>query len=204
MRAALIFAFAFLLASCEAPAAVADVTEAARRYFEVAYRALALMGQNAPDEERRRELADLANNCCTGQLKVKLSRWFSETPISSGSFFDDLQSMRPTGEPQCQPPVLLDDRNAHLTCHFDTSETYSLSRNLVSVADLYSKFDIQNMTLPEASAEISSQRFPELVELVVHIQEEVDLKLQKADGRWLVSDAYVRVGAARIEVRQPE
>lgn len=204
MRVALISALGLFLASCDVPVTSREIASAAQRYFELPDKVLVVVSQNARDEEKRRDLAELANSCCTGQLRLRLLRWFSETAMSSDSFFDDVRSMRPVSKPQCQPPTRVDERDATIICLFETSESYSLARNLGDVADLYRKFDVQNMTLADVSSEINSHELPELVELALHVQKGAELHVREVDDVWLVSNVEINSSRARIEVRMPK
>lgn len=203
MKMLLLIALGFT-ASCGGQSTIAeDVEDGIKSYFALPDRALTIVSQNISDSQKLQELLNLAEDCCIGTLRSRLLEWFSRTPLRSDAFHDDIQSMRAIAEPLCLPATFPDSKSANAVCTIETRESYSLSRNLDSVADLFKQFEIRNAQSADVARQVEEADIPELVELVLTVKKSVQLQVQEVGNKWLVSDAKTQPDFAVLETLRP-
>lgn len=159
----------------------------------------------ASDNEEiiKKEFKAIITSLTTGDLLNRWNDFISGTPIRSTFYRTVFESMTPIKGLDITS-ISASGSRATAEVKLQVSELYAPSIDMVSLEELFAKYKINNMTIPEVISMLPTSSLAELVEYRITSKRMDTHKLRYVNGIWKINKIDQKIISSTIEVKVPK
>ena len=162
-----------------------------------------LLKQDDDEDRIKKEFQAIIHRLTTGELKNRWDEFIKNTPIRSTFYRVVFESMTPVKGFEVSKMKVSGSR-ADAEILLQVTELYAPSIDMISLDELFAKYKITNMTIPEIIAQLPTNSLAELVEYKITSKRQDSHKLKFVNGKWKIRKIDQRILSSTIEMKVPK
>lgn len=177
--------------------------ETVNRYLLVPEIFYDLINNGASEEVVKVRLIDEYNKILTNSALAKMTSWIDETSIHGEDYTDFFSDIRLLSGKEPLRIEFLSGEKVVLVYAIKTESVYSMSENIQDIGGFVREYNIENYAQDDLNEIFLTHPTPELIELRVTKNKEIEFCVSLSDKRWLIKNIESKTIVSQLKIDYP-